>query len=67
MATRRTPFDETKPLVVGDWLSDKDILAWLDYDLESRLSSKRKESWNRMTEEILLKLSTRSTYALGLF
>ena len=30
MATRRTPIDETKPLVVGDWLSDKDILAWLN-------------------------------------
>ena len=28
MATRRTPVDETKPLVVGDWLSDKDIVAW---------------------------------------
>ena len=23
------PVDETKPLVVGDWLSDKGILAWL--------------------------------------
>ena len=30
MATRRTPVDETKPLVVGDWLSDKDIVAWQD-------------------------------------
>ena len=30
MATRRTPVDETKPLVVGYWLSDKDILAWLN-------------------------------------
>ena len=29
LATRQTPVDETKPLVVGDWLSDKDILAWL--------------------------------------
>ena len=29
MATRQTPVDETKPLVVGHWLSDKDILAWL--------------------------------------
>ena len=28
MATRRTPVDETKPLVVGDWLSNKDIVAW---------------------------------------
>ena len=30
MATRRTPVDETKPLVVGDWLSDKEILAQLN-------------------------------------
>ena len=30
MATRRTPVDETKPLVVGDWLSDKDIAVWLN-------------------------------------
>ena len=30
MATRRTPVHETKPLVVGDWLSDKDIVAWLN-------------------------------------
>ena len=30
MATRRTPVDETKPLVVGDWLSDKDIVTWLN-------------------------------------
>ena len=30
MATRRTPVDETKPLVVGVWLSDKEILAWLN-------------------------------------
>ena len=30
MATRRTPVDETKPLVVGDWLSNKDIVAWLN-------------------------------------
>ena len=30
MATRRTPVAETKPLVVGDWLSDKDIVAWLN-------------------------------------
>ena len=30
IATRRTPVDETKPLVVGDWLSDKDIVAWLN-------------------------------------
>ena len=29
MATCRTHVDETKPLVVGDWFSDKDILAWL--------------------------------------
>ena len=29
MATRQAPVDETKPPVVGDWLSDKDILAWL--------------------------------------
>ena len=29
MATRQTPVDETKLFVVGDWLSDKDILAWL--------------------------------------
>ena len=29
MATLQTPIDETKPLVVGNWLSDKDILAWL--------------------------------------
>ena len=25
-----TPVDETKPLVVGDGLSDKDIIAWLN-------------------------------------
>ena len=31
--TRCTPIDETKPLVVGDWLSDKDILAWLNHKL----------------------------------
>ena len=31
--TRHTPVDETKPLVVGDWLSDKDILAWLNHNL----------------------------------
>ena len=24
----RMPINETKPLVVGDWLSDKDIIAW---------------------------------------
>ena len=30
MATRQTPVNETKPLVVGDWLSDKDILVWLN-------------------------------------
>ena len=29
MATRQTPVDETQPLVVGGWLSDKDILVWL--------------------------------------
>ena len=29
MATRQAPVDETKTLVVGDWLSDKGILAWL--------------------------------------
>ena len=33
MATCRTPVDETKPLVVGDWLSDKDIVAWLNNKL----------------------------------
>ena len=27
--TRCTPINETKLLVVGDWLSDKDIVAWL--------------------------------------
>ena len=27
--TPNTAVDETKPLVVGDWLSDKDITAWL--------------------------------------
>ena len=25
--TRHAPVDATKPLVVGDWLSDKDIIA----------------------------------------
>ena len=30
IATRRTPIDETKPLVAGDGLSDKDIVAWLN-------------------------------------
>ena len=30
MATRRTPVDETKPLVVADLLSDKEIVAWLN-------------------------------------
>ena len=34
MATHRTPVDETKPLVVGDWLSDKDIVAWLNDTLQ---------------------------------
>ena len=28
MATCRTPVNETKALVVRDWLSNKDILAW---------------------------------------
>ena len=27
--TRSTPIKETEPLVVGDWLSDKDIATWL--------------------------------------
>ena len=27
------PMDETKPVVVGDWLSDKDIIAWLNHKL----------------------------------
>ena len=27
--TRRSWKDETQPLVVGDWLGDKDITAWL--------------------------------------
>ena len=31
--THRMPMDETKPLVVGDWLSDKDIIAWLNHKL----------------------------------
>ena len=31
--TRHTPIDQTKPLVVGDWLSDKDIIAWLNHKL----------------------------------
>ena len=29
MVTCQMPVHETKPLVVGHWLSDKDILAWL--------------------------------------
>ena len=31
--TCRAPFDETKPLALGDWLSDKDIIAWLNHKL----------------------------------
>ena len=27
---KTAPVDETKPLVVGYWLSNKDILAWLN-------------------------------------
>ena len=30
MVTRRTPVDDTKPLVVGDWLTNKDIVARLN-------------------------------------
>ena len=29
MATGQAPVDETRPLIVGNWLSDKDILAGL--------------------------------------
>ena len=31
--TRCTLVDETKPLVVGDWLSNKDIIVWLNHNL----------------------------------
>ena len=30
---RRMPVDETKPLFMGDWLSNKDIIAWLNHKL----------------------------------
>ena len=46
MATRHTPVDETKPLVVGDWLSDKDILARLNDKLyHNEIEEPRAWTW----------------------
>ena len=44
MATRRTPVDETKSLVVGDWLSDKEIVVWLN-DKLYRNAVKEPRAW----------------------
>ena len=33
MATRHTPVGETKPLVVGDWLSNNGVMAWFHHKL----------------------------------
>ena len=49
--TCSTPVDETKPLAMGDWLSDKDITAWLTeklYHNESRKDSSMKHCTSSM-------------------
>ena len=42
VTTRQAPVDKTKPLVVGDWLGDKDILAWVHDNLYREVGKPRR-------------------------
>ena len=59
--TRHTPVNETKPLVVGDWLSDKGIIAWLNHKLyHNEIGDPR--AWTTAVTDFVLCLSIMKKY-----
>ena len=61
IVTRRTPVDETKPLVVGDWLSDKDILARL-HDKLYHNEAGEPRAWTTVVTYIVSRLNIMRKY-----
>ena len=59
--TCRTLVDEAKPLVVEDWLSDKDIIAWLTHKLH-RNGIREPRAWTTGVTYIVSRLNTMMKY-----
>ena len=64
MVTRHTPVDDTKPLVVEDRLTDKDILAWL-HDKLYHNDVNEPRAWTAAVTYIVSRLNIMSKYEDG--